>query len=52
MTLARVFPRRTKATPTDEYAFTMEPGLFVPEDVDETGKCIRGPGRVWRWGNG
>ena len=33
--IARVFPRRTKATPQDEYTFTDEPGLFVPEDIDE-----------------
>jgi len=32
--IARVFPRRTKATPTDELAFVGEPGLFPPE-VDE-----------------
>jgi hypothetical protein len=33
--IARVFPRRTKATPQDEYTFTDEPGLFVPEDISE-----------------
>ena len=32
--IARVFPRRTKATPTDALAFTEPPGLFPPE-VDE-----------------
>lgn len=32
---ARVFPRRTNATPTDAYAFVGEPGLFVPPDVSE-----------------
>jgi hypothetical protein len=33
--IARVFPRRTKATPTDELSFVdCAPGLFVPE-VDE-----------------
>jgi len=32
--IARVFPRRTRATPTDELAFTSAPGLFPPE-VDE-----------------
>jgi len=32
--VARIFPRRTRATPTDELAFTDEPGLFPP-DVDE-----------------
>jgi hypothetical protein len=31
MRIARVFPRRTKATPTDELAFTGPPGLFPPE---------------------
>lgn len=29
--LARVFPRRTKATPIDSLAFTDPPGLFLPE---------------------
>jgi len=33
-TIARVFPRRTRASPTDRLAFFDEPGLFVPE-VDE-----------------
>lgn len=33
--IARVFPRRTRATPIDEYAFYDEPGLFVPEDITE-----------------
>lgn len=31
MRLARVFPRRTKATPTDALAFIEPPGLFPPE---------------------
>ncbi|GHS85589.1 hypothetical protein AGMMS49957_01980 [Synergistales bacterium] len=35
MTVARVFPRRTKATPTDDYAFIGDPGLFVPDNIDE-----------------
>ena len=35
MTVARVFPRKTKATPEDEYSFVGDPGLFVPEDVTE-----------------
>jgi hypothetical protein len=30
MTIARVFPRRTKATPDDALAFTGGPGLFPP----------------------
>jgi hypothetical protein len=34
MRIARVFPRRTKATPSDELAFVGAPGLFPPE-VDE-----------------
>jgi radical SAM superfamily enzyme YgiQ (UPF0313 family) len=33
--IARVFPRRTKATPTDEYAFVGEPPLFLPEGIEE-----------------
>jgi hypothetical protein len=28
--IARVFPRRTRATPTDEYTFTGEPTWFLP----------------------
>lgn len=31
MTVARVFPRRTVATPNDPLAFVGAPGLFVPE---------------------
>ena len=34
MKIARVFPRKTNATPTDDLAFYGPPGLFVPE-VDE-----------------
>jgi len=34
MKIARVFPRRTKATPIDDLVFTGPPGLFPPE-VDE-----------------
>lgn len=34
MKLARVFPRRTKASPNDPLAFFGPPGLFTP-DVDE-----------------
>jgi hypothetical protein len=29
--VARVFPRRTNASPTDEYAFFGPPGMFLPE---------------------
>lgn len=35
MSILRVFPRRTKATPDDEYAVIGEPGLFIPEDITE-----------------
>ena len=35
MSIARVFPRRTKATPDDEYAFVGEPGLFLPPSINE-----------------
>lgn len=31
MTVARVFPRRTSATPSDQLAFVGDPGLFHPE---------------------
>lgn len=34
MKIARVFPRITKATPNDEYAFYDAPGMFLPE-IDE-----------------
>ncbi len=34
MRIARVFPRKTKATPTDDLAFCDVPGLFPP-DVDQ-----------------
>ena len=34
MKIARVFPRRTSATPDDELAFVGDPPLFLP-DVDE-----------------
>lgn len=34
MKIARVFPRRTNATPVDDLAFVGNPGLFPPE-VDE-----------------
>ncbi len=33
--IARVFPRRTNATPRDDYAFIGDPGLFTPSDIDE-----------------
>ncbi len=31
----RVFPRRTKATPVDEWSYIGEPDLFVPDNIDE-----------------
>ena len=34
--LARVFPRRTRATPDDEYAFVGLPPAKLPEDITET----------------
>jgi radical SAM superfamily enzyme YgiQ (UPF0313 family) len=34
--LARVFPRRTRATPDDEYAFVGYPPAKLPEDITET----------------
>jgi hypothetical protein len=33
--LARVFPRRTNATPDDAYAFVRLPPAKLPEDIDE-----------------
>ena len=33
--IARVFPRRTNATPTDLYSFHTEPGWFIPKDITE-----------------
>ena len=35
MLIARVFPRRTKATPRDEYAFIGDVPLFLPPDISE-----------------
>jgi hypothetical protein len=35
MKIARVFPRRTKATPTDELAFVGMPPTMFPPEVDE-----------------
>lgn len=35
MKIARVFPRKTKATPTDELAFTGIAPLLTMEDIDE-----------------
>ncbi len=33
--VARVFPRKTNATPTDLYSFCSEPGWFIPDDITE-----------------
>ncbi len=33
--IARVFPRRTNQSPTDELSFFDSPGLFVPEGITE-----------------
>ena len=33
--LARVFPRKTNATPADEYAFVGLPPAELPEDITE-----------------
>ena len=33
--ILRVFPRRTKATPDDDYVRIGYPDLFVPEDISE-----------------
>lgn len=35
MPILRVFPRRTKATPEDDYVAIGRPGLFIPEDITE-----------------
>jgi hypothetical protein len=33
--LARVFPRRTNATPDDAYAFVGSPPALLPDDITE-----------------
>ena len=35
MPVLRVFPRKTKATPEDDYALIGDPPLFIPEDITE-----------------
>ena len=35
MTILRVFPRKTNATPQDDYTAIGSPGLFIPEDISE-----------------
>lgn len=38
-TVARVFPRRTKATPSDALAFVGDPPMFVPAISRTFGAC-------------
>jgi hypothetical protein len=38
--LARVFPRRTNATPDDEYAFVGDPPARLPEDITEVNVSV------------
>jgi len=40
MKIARVFPRRTSATPTDELAFIDEPPNLFLQDIDEVHICV------------
>ena len=35
MPVLRVFPRKTNATPEDDYVAIGSPGLFVPDDISE-----------------
>ena len=35
MPILRVFPRKTNATPQDEYVAIGNPGLFIPDDITE-----------------
>ena len=35
MPVLRVFPRRTNATPQDDYVRIGEPDFFIPHDVSE-----------------
>ena len=35
MPILRVFPRKTKATPEDDYVVIGRPGLFIPDDITE-----------------
>lgn len=56
MTIARVFPRRTSLTPTDDLAFVGDPPLWLP-DVDEihvsvafTWDCAEGERLAEAWG--
>ncbi len=38
--IARVFPRRTNATPSDLYSFHTEPGWFIPDDITEVAVSV------------
>ena len=50
MKIARVFPRRTKATPDDDLAFVGEPDMFMrPGEVDEVHVSIA---FTWDWKRG
>jgi hypothetical protein len=42
--IARVFPRRTRATPDDAYAFVGEPPMFLPPNVDAVHISV-----TWTW---
>ena len=35
MPILRVFPRKTNATPQDEYVAIGSPSLFIPDDISE-----------------
>ena len=35
MPILRVFPRKTNATPQDDYVAIGYPGLFIPDDISE-----------------
>jgi radical SAM superfamily enzyme YgiQ (UPF0313 family) len=38
--IIRVFPRRTEMTPTDDYAFYDNPGLFIPDHKEVHACCV------------
>ncbi len=35
MPILRVFPRKTNATPQEDYVAICSPGLFIPDDISE-----------------